>query len=214
MEIDVIVDVVCPWCFVGKRELEKAMEARPGVVKEVRWRPYQLNPNTPKEGVDRKIAYEKKFGKDSEHLRVMREHLLERGNALGIDFDFEGECTIGNSLDSHRLIRWARSAGVEDAVIEKIMAAYFENNAFIGDPEFLKKVATDAGMDGDLIEELLATDRDEELIKAEIDNAQQIGVQGVPFFIFNGKHAVSGAQDANVLIQVIDQLSGETVPAS
>ena len=209
MEIDVIVDVVCPWCFVGKRELEKAMEARPGVVKAVRWRPYQLNPNTPKEGVDRKVAYDKKFGKDSEHLKVMREHLLERGDALGIDFDFEGDCIIGNSLDSHRLIRWARSAGVEDDVIEKIMAAYFEKNAFIGSPSFLKEIALEAGMDGELVEELLESDRDIDLVREEIAGAQQMGVQGVPFFIFNGKHAVSGAQSADVLVQVIDKIQAE-----
>ncbi len=208
MELDVVIDVVCPWCYVGKRQLDKALAERPDVVRQVRYRPYQLSAETPAEGVDRAEHYARKFG-DSPQYKAAREHLLDLGKSLGIAFDFESECRIANTLDAHRVIRWAMSTGLQEAVAEGLMKAYFEDCAFLGDPTLLADVAAAAGMDGDLVKELLASDRDKDLIAAEVKQAHAMGIQGVPMFIFNQKAGVSGAQDASVLVQVIDKLQSE-----
>lgn len=205
MELDVVIDVVCPWCFVGKRQLDRALEQRPGVIKTVRWRPYQLSPDAPDEGVDRNEYYARKFG-DSPQYQASRAHLLSVGKELGIDFDFESDCRIANSLDAHRLIRWAMSPGLQGEVVEALMKAYFEDCAFLGDQSLLVDIAAQAGMDADLVRNLLAGDNDKDLIRAEVAQAHQVGIQGVPMFIFNGRTGVSGAQDASVLVQVIDKL--------
>lgn len=205
MELDVVIDVVCPWCFVGQRQLDKALAQRPGIVKQVRYRPYQLSAETPAEGVDRAEHYARKFG-DSPQYKAAREHLLLLGKKLGIDFDFESECRIANTLDAHRLIRWAMTPGLQEEVAEGLMKAYFEDCAFLGDHALLVQIAGDAGMDGDLVQDLLSSDQDKDLIAGEVQQAHQMGIQGVPMFIFNRNAGVSGAQDASVLVQVIDKL--------
>lgn len=208
MELDVVIDVVCPWCYVGKRQLEKALKERPDAVTTVRWRPFQLSPDTPVEGVDRADYYAKKFG-DSPQYKASRAHLIALGEELGIKFDFDKDCRIANTLDAHRLIRWALTPGLQEPVVEGLMKAYFEDAGFLGDHDLLIEIAVRAGMDGDLVRQLLASDSDKDLIRSEVAQAQQIGVQGVPMFIFNGRHGVSGAQDASVLVQVIDKLAAD-----
>ncbi len=208
MEIDVVIDVVCPWCYVGKKQLDKALAQRPGVVTDVRWRPYQLSSETPPEGVDRAEHYAKKFG-DSPQYKAARQHLLAVGKELGIGFDFESECRIANTLDAHRLIKWALTDGVQSAVAEGVMKAYFEDCAFLGDHALLVDIAAEAGMDADLVKDLLASDKDKDVIAAEVQQAHQMGIQGVPMFIFNGKSGVSGAQEASVLVQVIDKVQAD-----
>lgn len=208
MELDVVIDVVCPWCFVGKRQLEKAIAERPGVISAVRWRPYQLSAETPVEGVDRALHYKRKFG-DSPQLATMREHLHAKGKELGITFDFESDCLIANTLDAHRVIKWAMGPGLQSEVIEGLMVAYFEQSQFLGDHELLVSIAEQAGMDGALVRELLTTDKDKDLISQEVKQAHNMGIQGVPMYIFDGKAGVSGAQDASVLVQVIDKLQSE-----
>lgn len=206
MKLAIVIDVVCPWCFVGKREIEKAMAMRPGAISSIEWRPYQLAPDTPAEGVDRKLYYKKKFG-DTAQLDEMRRHLQHRGEALGIDFDFDSDCLIANTLDAHRLIRWAGPAGCQDIVVETLMTQYFEKAAFLGDKALLCDIAENAGMDRELLTELLATDRDADLVRQDIQQANNMGVSGVPFFIFDGKAAVSGAQSSEVFVQIFDQIS-------
>jgi predicted DsbA family dithiol-disulfide isomerase len=208
MKLAIVIDVVCPWCFVGKREIEKAMAMRPGVISSIEWRPFQLAPDTPAEGVDRKLYYQRKFG-DTAQLDEMRRHLKNRGEALGIDFDFDSDCLIANTLDAHRLIRWAGPAGCQDIVVEALMEQYFEKAAFLGDKALLCDIAENAGMDRELVTELLATDRDADLVRQDIQQANNMGVSGVPFFIFDGKAAVSGAQSSEVFVQIFGQLSGE-----
>lgn len=208
MELDVVIDVVCPWCYVGKKQLDKALSQRPGVVTQVRWRPYQLASDTPKEGVDRAEHYARKFG-DSPQYRASRDHLLKVGKELGIDFDFETDCRIANTLDAHRLIRWAMAPGLQNEVAEGLMKAYFVDCAFLGDHALLVEVARTAGMDEELVKDLLNSDKDKDLIAAEVQQAHSMGIQGVPMFIFNGKSGVSGAQDSSVLVQVIDKIQAE-----
>lgn len=214
MEIDVVIDVVCPWCFVGKRQLDQAVAERSDVITEIRYRPFQLDPSTPLEGVDRKSHYKKKFG-DSPQYKAAREHLQTLGEQLGIAFDFHREARIANTLDAHRLIRWAKSAEAEvpdaqELVVEGLMKAYFEEGQFLGDHSFLQNVAKSAGMDGALVGSLLASDQDRGMIQQDVHRAQQMGVSGVPFFIFDGKAGVSGAQDKDTLVQVIDRLSEQS----
>ena len=208
MKLAIVIDVVCPWCFVGKREIEKAMAIRPGVISSIEWRPFQLAPDTPAEGVDRKLYYQKKFG-DTAQLAEMRRHLKNRGEALGIDFDFESDCLIANTLDAHRLIRWAGPAGCQDIVVEALMEQYFEKAAFLGDKTLLCDIAESAGMERESVAELLATDRDAALVRQDIQQANNMGVSGVPFFIFDGKAAISGAQSSEIFVQIFDRLSGE-----
>jgi len=208
MKLAIVIDVVCPWCFVGKREIEKAMAIRPGVISSIEWRPFQLAPDTPAEGVDRKLYYQRKFG-DTAQLAEMRRHLKNRGEALGIDFDFESDCLIANTLDAHRLIRWAGPAGCQDIVVEALMEQYFEKAAFLGDKTLLCDIAESAGMERASVAELLATDRDAALVRQDIQQANHMGVSGVPFFIFDGKAAISGAQSSEIFVQIFDRLSGE-----
>ncbi len=210
MQIDVIIDVVCPWCYVGKKQLDRAVAERRDVVKEVRYRPFQLDATTPQGGVDRRTHYRKKFG-DSPQLAVMRQHLNSLAQDLEITFDFESDCLIANTIDAHRLIRWAGSAeafvpGTQDRVVDALMKAYFEECAFLGDHALLADIGAFAGMDHSLIAELLETDQDADLIRADIQKAKAMGVQGVPFYVFNGKAAVTGAQDSETLTAVIDRL--------
>lgn len=206
MDIDVVIDVVCPWCFVGKRQLDEALAMRPGKVTSVRYRPYQLSPETPAEGVDRNAYYARKFG-NSPQFQAARQHLRDMGASLGIQFDFESECRIANTLDAHRLLRWALGAGVQDAVAEGLMRRYFEESKFIGDHALLREVAEEAGMDGALVADLLAGDADAEAVRRDIDGARRMGVQGVPFYIFDGKTALSGAQGAEAMAAAIDKLT-------
>lgn len=208
MQLDVVIDVVCPWCYVGKKQLDRALEMRPGAISSLRWRPYQLASDTPAEGVDRRAHYKKKFG-DSPQYKAMREHLLTVGPELGISFDFESDCRIANTLDAHRLIRWALGPGVQSVIVEDLMKRYFEDCAFLGDHELLADVAKKAGMDAELVRELLTSDKDVDLIRNEVFQAAQMGIQGVPMFIFDGKAGVSGAQEAQVLAGVIDKLASE-----
>lgn len=208
MQLDVVIDVVCPWCYVGKKQLDRALEMRPGVITNLNWRPYQLGPDTPTEGVDRAEHYKKKFG-DGPQVQAAREHLLNVGQSLGIKFDFEKVCTIANTLDAHRLIRWAQSPGVQNEVVEDLMKRYFEDCAFLGDPELLADVAEKAGMDRTLVSELLASDQDKNAVKTEVSQAAHMGIQGVPMFIFDGKAGVSGAQEASILAGVMDKLLAE-----
>ena len=211
MQLDIVIDVVCPWCYVGKKQLDKALSMRPSSISEKRYRPYQLAPETPAEGVDRRTYYKQKFGEDSPQLKTMREHLLSTGEKLGIKFDFESDCLVANTIDAHRLIRWAYGAGHQDAVAEDLMRRYFEDCAFLGDPALLVDVAEKAGMDAGLVAELLSKDDDKDQILKEVLGARNMGIQGVPMFIFNNKAGVSGAQEASVLVEVIDKLSAEKV---
>lgn len=202
ISIDVIVDVVCPWCFVGKRELDLALNTLGREKFSVMYRPYQLSPETPKQGVDRKVYYEKKFG-NSPELEKMRGYLTTRGRDLGIKFDFESPCLIANTLDVHRLIRWAHGAGCEEFVIERLMQDYFEHSQFIGDHEYLMNVAAQAGMDRAIVEKLLSSGADADKVTSEINQARSLGVTGVPFYIIDQKSAIVGAEPANQLIEKI-----------
>ncbi len=208
MQIDVISDTVCPWCFIGKRRLAKALAARPDVPFDVRWRAYRLDPAVPREGYDRKAYLEAKFGK-GERIKAMGETIRATGESEGIRFAFDAIARTPNTLDSHRLVRWSATAGVQDEVVERLFSAYFEQGRDIGDRKVLTDVAAEAGMDGELVADLLAQGADVALVEREDALAHQMGVTGVPTFIFANKYATSGAQEPATILEIIDKVLGE-----
>jgi predicted DsbA family dithiol-disulfide isomerase len=201
--IDVVSDVVCPWCYLGKKRLEAAL-ATSGEKAEMRWRPYQLDPTVPPEGLDRKAYMEAKFGK-GDRLKQAHDHLREKGAELGLAYDFDAIKRAPNTLDAHRLIRWALEAGVQDTVVTRLFALYFEEGRDISDRDLLASLAGEAGMDAKAVRAKLDTDQDADAVRQEIEQAQKIGVTGVPFFIFAGRLALPGAQEASVMIEALKQ---------
>jgi predicted DsbA family dithiol-disulfide isomerase len=204
MQIDVVSDTVCPWCFIGKHRLGRALAMRPDVPVQVFWRPYQLDPTIPREGVDRRAYLKAKFG-DSPRTTAMGEAIRSEGAGEGIAFAFDRIAKSPNTLDSHRLIRWAGSAGVQDEVVEGLFKAYFVEGRDIGDVGVLAAVAAEAGMDAGLVAELLARDSDYSLVEREAGMANQMGISGVPTFIFDSKFMISGAREPEILVKIIDR---------
>lgn len=216
MQIDVISDTVCPWCFIGKRRLQRAMDARPSIDFAVKWRPYQLDATVPREGMDRQVYMRMKFGDDPMKIVEMHKLIAAEGEKEGIAFDFAAIARRPNTLDSHRLIRWAEAAGVQDEVVERLFIAYFENGEDIGDVRVLADIADISGMDGVEVAQMLESDTDLNLVMREDQIAREMGVSGVPAMIFGNKLAVSGAREPEVLASVIDRVtemaSGEPQP--
>jgi predicted DsbA family dithiol-disulfide isomerase len=207
MQIDVISDTVCPWCFIGKRRLARAMAQRPDIPFVVKWRPYRLDPALPREGMDRQAYMRLKFGDDPRKIVEMHKLIIAEGARDDIAFDFAAIRRRPDTLDSHRLIRWAEAAGVQDEVVERLFIAYFENGEDIGDIRVLSDIADLCGMDGLEVAELLESDADRALVEREDQIAREMGVSGVPAMIFGGKLAVSGAREPDVLVSVIDRVA-------
>jgi predicted DsbA family dithiol-disulfide isomerase len=204
LPVDVVSDVVCPWCYVGKRRLEAAIAARPDLEIVVRWRPYFLNPWVPREGMARVDYLVAKFG-SVDRYRQMSGRLVEIGRENGIDFDFEGIARQPNTLDCHRLILWSRGVGDPDLMKEALMRAYFIDGADLTDRTVLVAIAASLGMDPDATADLLASDADADRITREAAHAQEIGIDGVPCFIMGGVLAMQGAQEPSALAQAFDE---------
>lgn len=207
--IDVVSDMVCPWCYLGKARLDLALaEILDEVSVDVNWRPYHLNPDYPPEGVDQKAELEKKLG-GKEKVEQAHEMLTQLGKEVGINFDFDAIKVGPNTLDAHRLSLWAHAEGREfqDKVTTALFKANFEEGRNIGDHDVLADIAEQAGMNREVVTRLLASDADKDTIVAEIDAAQQMGVAGVPFFILDQKYAVSGAQSKEVLINALRDIA-------
>ena len=204
MQIDFISDVVCPWCFIGKRRLARAMALRPNIAFDVRFRPYQLDPGVPREGVDRAAYMIQRFGADA-MLKEAHEAISMEGAKEGIEFDWAAIEKRPNTINAHRLIRWAETQGVQDEVVERLFIAYFENGEDIGDIRVLADIADMCGMDGAQIADMLESDTDFQLVEREDKLAREMGVTGVPAMIFANKVAVTGAREPEVLAMVIDK---------
>jgi predicted DsbA family dithiol-disulfide isomerase len=207
MQIDVISDTVCPWCFIGKRRLMRAMEQRPSIAFDVKWRPYRLDPAVPRAGLDRQAYMRAKFGDDPMKIVEMHKLIAQEGAKDGIEFDFAAIARRPDTLDSHRLIRWAEAAGVQDDVVGRLFTAYFENGEDIGDIRVLADIADLCGMDGVEVAQMLESDADITLVEREDHIAHEMGVTGVPAMIFGGKLAVSGAREPELLLSVIDRVA-------
>jgi predicted DsbA family dithiol-disulfide isomerase len=203
LTIDIVSDVVCPWCYLGEKRLEAALAEAPQPV-AVRWRPYQLDPTIPDGGLDRAEYMAKKFGKGG-RLQAAHDNLARLGAELDIPFAFDKIKRSPNTLDAHRLIRWANAAGVQAKVVDRLFKAYFVEGRDIGDRGVLIDIAGECGLDAKLVEKLLTEGADIDLVREEIAQAQAIGVSGVPFFIFAGRLGVPGAQDPSVLLRAMSQ---------
>jgi predicted DsbA family dithiol-disulfide isomerase len=206
MQIDIVSDTVCPWCFIGKRRLERAFLLRPDMQFNIHWRAYRLDPSVPPEGLDRKAYMEAKFGSNP-NRQAMTDALISAGRSEDIAFNFDAIARTPNTLDSHRLIRWAGGAGLQNEVVERLFTAYFEDGRDIGNRDVLVEVASDVGMDSALVADLLDQGEDRDIIEREDALAHRMGISGVPTFIFENKYLVSGAQEAEALAQVMDKVA-------
>ena len=207
LQIQIVSDLVCPWCYVGKRRLKRALAARPAVLAQVTWLPFQLSPDMPREGKDRQAHYATIFG--AERARTIMDGMRQTGLADGLHFEAGPGARSPNTLSAHVLLYWAgEDEGVDqDALAEKLFAAHHTHSEDLGDAAVLARIAGEVGMDPATVEAGLRAGRDEDRVQALIENARQLGVSGVPFFIFNGQYAVSGAQSPEALIEVLDRLS-------
>ncbi|GAA2871593.1 putative DsbA family dithiol-disulfide isomerase [Aminobacter niigataensis] len=210
LTIDVVSDVVCPWCFLGMKRLENALASLPDIEAEVRWRPFQLDPTIPPEGKERKAYMLSKFN-DETKLKQAHANLVSLGAVEGISFDFDAITVAPNTLDAHRVIRWAAASGegVQDKLARALFSLYFEQGKNVGDHAVLVEAARQAGMDAAVVEALLATDSDRDEVTNEIVTASRMGITGVPCFLLDGKYAVMGAQDSATLADAIRQVAAE-----
>jgi predicted DsbA family dithiol-disulfide isomerase len=208
LTIDVVSDVVCPWCYIGKRRLEAALarlrEAEPDLSVTVRWHPFELNPDLPAAGADRREYLEAKFG-GPERAQQVYARVRAAGDTVGIPFAFDAIERQPNTLEAHRLIAWAQSRPEGDAgeLVEKLFRAYFLEGRYVGDREELARIATEAGFDPDDARAFLASEALREDVAGAEQRARQMGISGVPFFIFDGKTAVSGAHEPETLLDAI-----------
>jgi len=212
MHIDIVSDVICPWCFIGKRRFERALAELPAGALEVGWRPFQLNPDMPREGMDRADYLRAKFGNERGGHRY--DAVIDAGREEGIAFDFDAIKRTPSTLDAHRLIRYAGMHDRQDAVVEALFRAYFTAGRNIGDAAVLAAVAGEAGLEAGAVAAHLASEEDVAAVRAEDDFARQVGIHGVPCFIFERKYAISGAQPPEVFRQVYDKIASGTVEAA
>lgn len=207
LQIQIVSDLVCPWCYVGKRRLERALAARPDLPVHLTWLPFQLSPDMPREGKDRQAHYAAIFG--AERARTIMDGMRQTGAAEGLRFEAGPGARSPNTLSAHVLLCWAgEHPGIDqNALAERLFAAHHTHAEDLGDPAVLARIAGEAGMDPAEVEAGLRAGRDEDRVQALIEEARQAGVSGVPFFIFNGQYAVSGAQPPEALLDVIDRLT-------
>ncbi len=207
VHIDVISDVVCPWCFIGKRRLEMAIALVPDIAVDINWRPYFLNPWIPREGIDRQTYLETKFG-SAERYGVIAERVAAAAAMEGLLYASDIITRQPNTLDCHRLILWSRSATDPGRMKQRLMELYFSEGGDLTDPKTLIQAAIDCGMDADLVRRLLASDADVDRIESEANSAKEAGIDGVPCFVIGGSDIVTGAQSPEYLASAIERSSG------
>ncbi|WP_409432183.1 DsbA family protein [Litorimonas sp. RW-G-Af-16] len=196
IEVDMVSDFVCPWCWLGYRQFQVAQKQFKSSV-NIAFRPYMLDPTVPDAGADYKTYMKAKFGDGpSDKFKTMRDHLETAGPDFGIAFDFNAITRRPNTLSAHRLMRWAQGQDLGAACAENLFRAYLEDGLDIGDIAVLCAIAEEIGMDGDIVADLLASDNDKIDVQNEIMFFRGLGISGVPTFIYNGQFALQGAQDA------------------
>jgi predicted DsbA family dithiol-disulfide isomerase len=204
MRIDVWSDIACPWCFLGKHRLDAAL-AQVGGEHEVVYRAFELNPNGPKiydDGLTHTQRIARKYGRSAAEMEQMHARMRALGDEVGIAFQFD-RVKGGNTFDAHRIVRLGLERGIQPAVKERMMKAYFTDGEPIADHDALARIASDAGLDATEVRDLLAGDRFRDEVRADETMAQELGIAGVPFFVIAGKYAISGAQPTEVLISAL-----------
>ncbi len=207
--IDVIFDLVCPWCFLGVRRLRRALRARPDIATELGWRPFLLNPEAGAPGFARQDAGPRRPGGE-ERSRRLHATLTELGRAEGIPFRFDVLRRGASSLDAHRVVRYAAREGRADAVVEALFAAYFTKGVDLGDRDVLADVSAGLGLDWAPLRRFLSGPLEVEAVHAENLRAHRLGINGVPCFVVGGRHAIAGAQEPEVLERLLDVALAES----
>ena len=208
LKIDIVSDVVCPWCYIGKRRIEDALALVPDVPVEVHWRPFFLNPWVPREGISREDYLTTKFG-SVEAYKNIAGRVVAAASAEGLVYRPDQVRRQPNTTDCHRLIHWAEAAGKAGEMKQRLMELYFRDGGDLTDTEVLVQAAADCGLDADDVRQRLATDEDVALVSGNAQEAADKGISGVPTFVFAQKYAVSGAQPADMLARAIRQVSEE-----
>ena len=206
VRIDVVSDVVCPWCFIGKHRLEKALALRPDIPVEVHWRPYFLNDWIPRDGIAREEYLTTKFG-SPERYKGIAQRVTAAAAEEGLVYAADKMTRQPNTLDCHRLIRWAEGIGKAAEMKQRLMDLYFTEGADLTNRAVLVQAASDVGLDPEDVRAALDSDQDVAQIEQEVLAAKQAGIEGVPCFIFGGKFAVSGAQSPEYLADAIDRMA-------
>lgn len=209
IQLDIISDPICPWCYIGKTRLDQALAKRPSHPFIIAWHPFQLNPDMPREGIERAGYYPAKFGGDEGAARVTSQ-IMAAAEETGLSFDLGAIPRVPNTLDAHRLILWAGVEGVQTQVVDDLFQAYFQDHRDIGEKEVLADIADGAGLDAALMHQLLSSDSDLEAVREQDTAFRGMGVTGVPTFLVDRKQAVPGAQPADLWVKVIDEIAGAT----
>jgi predicted DsbA family dithiol-disulfide isomerase len=206
VRIDVVSDVVCPWCFIGKRRLEKALALKPSVPVEVHWHPYFLNDWIPRDGIAREDYLTTKFG-SPERYKGIAQRVAAAAAADGLTYAMDKISRQPNTLDAHRLIKWADGIGKAAEMKQRLMDLYFTEGADLTNHATLVQAAADVGLDAEDVRAALASDQDVAVVEQEAQQAKEAGIEGVPMFIFGGKFAVSGAQTPEYLAEAIERMA-------
>jgi predicted DsbA family dithiol-disulfide isomerase len=207
MHIDIVADIACPWCFLGKRRLERALALRPDIVATRSWRAFQLNPDMPAEGIPRDFYLAAKFGSPRQAMRSYAA-IAAAGRGEGIEFAFERIGRTPNTLRAHRLIRLAANEGFGDEIVEALFRAYFIDGLDIGDIETLATIAARAGLDRDGTRVYLAGDAGTDEVRAEESRARRLGIHAVPCFVLERGYAIAGAQEPEMFLPLFDIAAG------
>lgn len=208
VELDIFSDPVCPWCYIGKGLLDRALEGKPDHPFTIEWHPFQLNPDMPKGGADRAEYLEARFG-GRDKAAAIYARVMEAAERAGLTIDFAAMRRIPNTLDAHRVIHWAGLEGRQGAMVSALFRAYFREGRDIGDRATLSVLAAEAGLDAALVERLLASDADVADITARDAHARARGVTAVPTYVIASQYALSGAQPVALWQQVIDEIAGK-----
>mgnify|MGYP006100455477 FL=1 len=208
IKLDIMSDPICPWCFIGKAHLDKALSAHPNHPFSIEWHPFQLNPDMPANGMGRREYLEGKFGGKEAAVRAYAP-VVESAKTAGIAIDFEGMKRTPNTINAHRLIHWAGIEGRQTAAVSALFKAYFTDARDIGDADVLIYIAKSVGMDANVVKRLLDSDEDLKLIQDRDKHSRKMGINSVPTFIIANQHAVPGAQPPELWAQVIADLAAQ-----
>lgn len=213
VKLDVLSDPICPWCYIGKTHLDKALEAEGDHPFVIEWHPFQLNPDMPEDGMDRREYLERKFGGKENAVRVYGQ-IAEHAEQAGIEIDFAAIKRTPNTVNAHRLIHWAGIEGKQNDVVDALFSAYFKEGRDIGDIETLADIADGIGMDASVVTRLLKSNEDLSAIKDRDTHSREMGVNSVPTFIVGSRHAVPGAQPPELWQKVIKELKEQSAAES
>jgi predicted DsbA family dithiol-disulfide isomerase len=205
VKLDIMSDPICPWCYIGKAHLDRALAAAPDHPFLIEWHPFQLNPDMPAEGMDRRAYLEGKFGGKEGAVKAYAP-VVENAEKAGLKINFEGMQRTPNTLNAHRLIHWAGIEGRQTAAVSALFKAYFVDTRDIGDVEVLTDIADSIEMDASVVGRLLASDADMQEIRDRDAHSRAMGINSVPTFIVGGKHAVPGAQPPELWAKVIAEV--------